>query len=176
MLGPRRNRVREILSDHALEARNLARLVEPTEQVVKRSVLEQDEDDVIKGAGAINRHGFALSGLFERARDLPNPMRSDRMAATCRANASSLSTRFSIARASVTEHGANLPVTRASSTAGRARSKIPAPDVAFRYCAEGPSHRQRLSIVQQGMVLLQQGPPREMEQSWTKTEATDDRA
>jgi hypothetical protein len=45
--GPFRDGVTKVLPDHALEGRHLARLVEPTEQVVERAVLEHQDHDVI---------------------------------------------------------------------------------------------------------------------------------
>ena len=48
VLCPIRDRVRQLLSDHALERRDLPRLVQAAQQVVERPVLEHDDDDVIQ--------------------------------------------------------------------------------------------------------------------------------
>jgi hypothetical protein len=45
---PLRDRVRKVLADHALERGNLARFVQLAKQVVERTVLEHDHDDVVK--------------------------------------------------------------------------------------------------------------------------------
>ena len=60
MLGPRGDRVGEVLPDHAFETWDFARLVEPTEQIIERAVLEYHEDDMVKGVRSTDRHNTSL--------------------------------------------------------------------------------------------------------------------
>jgi hypothetical protein len=62
MLGPRRNGIGQALSDHALEAWDFSGLVEPTEQVVERTVLEYHEDDMVQGIRSTDQHLTSLIG------------------------------------------------------------------------------------------------------------------
>ena len=56
VLGPLRDRVREILADHALEDLSVLGSVEVTEHVVQRPILEQHHDHVIHRVPSINGH------------------------------------------------------------------------------------------------------------------------
>jgi hypothetical protein len=58
VLGPVRDRVAQLLPDHAVEGLAVTRAVQPPEHVVERTVLEQDNDDMVKrgGSGARVRH------------------------------------------------------------------------------------------------------------------------
>jgi len=62
VLGPRGDRVSQVLPEHAFEARHFARLVEPTEQIVEGAVCEYHEDDMVKGVGSTDRHDTSLTG------------------------------------------------------------------------------------------------------------------
>ena len=50
MLGPLRDRVAEVLADHALEGLAVIGAVKVTQQIVERPILEQDQDDMVQGA------------------------------------------------------------------------------------------------------------------------------
>src|SRR5271155_4740785 len=62
VLGPRGDRVGQVLPDHAFETWDFARLIEPTEQVIERAVLEYHEDDMVKGVRSTDRHDTSLIG------------------------------------------------------------------------------------------------------------------
>jgi hypothetical protein len=56
VLGPRRNRVAQVLVEHTLEGGHLARLVQAAEQVVERPVLEHHHNDVVQRVLGSERH------------------------------------------------------------------------------------------------------------------------
>lgn len=82
MFGPAGDRVAQLLAEHALEGGHLTRLVQPTQQVVERAVLEHDHNDVIQSSQSVGiDHRGSSSNAWEHV-----PSRAHRLIESRRTN------------------------------------------------------------------------------------------
>jgi hypothetical protein len=83
VLSPLRDRVAQLLADHALEGLDLARLIQPAEEVVERAVLEHHHDHVVKAVLTL-RCGHSRSPFIAARTSTPVPIpNSNRCARGC---------------------------------------------------------------------------------------------
>ena len=72
VLGPRRDRVGQLLADHALEGGHLTRLIQPAKQVVEGPVLEHHRDDMIERVPAVRRGHGGTPNVERKLREDPS--------------------------------------------------------------------------------------------------------